>query len=63
MLRVRDIPQEQGNGGNAKIAVLFSGGIDSTILAFFAHRYAQTYTDTIMLLMMCDETHFAKRTN
>ncbi|KAF8559283.1 hypothetical protein OG21DRAFT_1493211 [Imleria badia] len=39
MLRVRDIPQAPGDGGNAKVAVLFSGGIDSTMLAFFAHRH------------------------
>ncbi|KAH0838478.1 asparagine synthase-domain-containing protein [Lanmaoa asiatica] len=39
MLRVRDIPQAPGGGGNAKVAVLFSGGIDSTMLAFLAHRH------------------------
>lgn len=44
MLRVRDIPQAPGDGGDAKVAVLFSGGIDSTMLAFLAHRYAKTYT-------------------
>lgn len=31
--------------GNARVAVLFSGGIDSTVLAYFAHKYmvAQHY--------------------
>lgn len=51
MLRVRDIPQAPGDGGNAKVAVLFSGGIDSTILAFFAHRYAKKFIDVIRLLI------------
>lgn len=47
MLRVRDIPQAPGGAGNAKVAVLFSGGIDSTMLAFFAHRYdIQRYLKT-----------------
>ena len=27
---------------NARVAVLFSGGIDSTVVAFFAHKYACT---------------------
>lgn len=52
MLRVRDIPQAMGDAGNAKVAVLFSGGIDSTMLAFFAHRYAKTCTGTLGLLMI-----------
>jgi asparagine synthetase B (glutamine-hydrolysing) len=43
MLRVKDIPQASGTSGNAKVAVLFSGGIDSTMLAFLAHRYAKTW--------------------
>ncbi|KAF8140062.1 asparagine synthase-domain-containing protein [Boletus edulis] len=28
-----------GDAGNAKVAILFSGGIDSTMLAFVAHRH------------------------
>ncbi|KAJ7630687.1 asparagine synthase-domain-containing protein [Roridomyces roridus] len=36
-LRVRDIPQPCP--GAARLAVLFSGGIDCTIIAFLAHRY------------------------
>ncbi|KAH7883785.1 asparagine synthase-domain-containing protein [Phlebopus sp. FC_14] len=39
MLRVRDIPPVKRGQGKARIAVLFSGGIDSTILAFLAHRH------------------------
>ncbi|KAI6133235.1 asparagine synthase-domain-containing protein [Pisolithus croceorrhizus] len=38
MLRVRDIPVHFGQEGKARVAVLFSGGIDSTMLAFLAHR-------------------------
>lgn len=52
MLRVRDIPQAPEDRGNAKVAVLFSGGIDSTMLAFLAHRYAKTYLHNIILLMI-----------
>ncbi|KAF9229524.1 hypothetical protein BS17DRAFT_26002 [Gyrodon lividus] len=39
MLRVRDIPQAPSEKGKARVAVLFSGGIDSTMLAFLAHRH------------------------
>ncbi|KIM84589.1 hypothetical protein PILCRDRAFT_6217 [Piloderma croceum F 1598] len=39
MLRVRDIPRSPDKEGQARVAVLFSGGIDSTILTFFAHRH------------------------
>ncbi|KAI6045017.1 asparagine synthase-domain-containing protein [Pisolithus marmoratus] len=39
MLRVRDIPVEFCQEGKARVAVLFSGGIDSTMLAFLAHRH------------------------
>ncbi|KAI6132651.1 asparagine synthase-domain-containing protein [Pisolithus croceorrhizus] len=39
MLRVRDIPVHFGQEGKARVAVLFSGGIDSTMLAFLAHRH------------------------
>ncbi|KAI0082210.1 hypothetical protein K474DRAFT_1655557 [Panus rudis PR-1116 ss-1] len=35
-LRVQNVPENQGN---ARVAVLFSGGIDSTMLAFLAHRH------------------------
>ncbi|KAJ7835293.1 asparagine synthase-domain-containing protein [Mycena leptocephala] len=38
-LRVRDIPQSSARTGEARVAVLFSGGIDSTVLAFFAHKH------------------------
>ncbi|KAJ7462632.1 asparagine synthase-domain-containing protein [Mycena galericulata] len=38
-LRVRDIPQSVPCAGVARVAVLFSGGIDCTVLAFLAHRY------------------------
>ncbi|KDQ63848.1 hypothetical protein JAAARDRAFT_203227 [Jaapia argillacea MUCL 33604] len=38
-LRVRDIPRIGGTKGSPRVAVLFSGGIDSTILAFFAHQH------------------------
>ncbi|KAJ7783520.1 asparagine synthase-domain-containing protein [Mycena maculata] len=36
-LRVRDIPQARSAA--ARVAVLFSGGIDSTVLAFLAHKH------------------------
>ncbi|KAJ7655074.1 asparagine synthase-domain-containing protein [Mycena polygramma] len=38
-LRVRDIPPSSVGIGAARVAVLFSGGIDSTVLAFFAHKH------------------------
>ncbi|KZV77010.1 hypothetical protein PENSPDRAFT_278247 [Peniophora sp. CONT] len=37
-LRVENIP-EPVNAGRARVAVLFSGGIDSTVCAFLAHRH------------------------
>lgn len=40
MLQVRDIPDTTTKReGKARMAVLFSGGIDSTILTFLAHRH------------------------
>ncbi|KAG1826180.1 asparagine synthase-domain-containing protein [Suillus subaureus] len=40
MLQVQNIPGRTSPGkGRAEVAVLFSGGIDSTILAFLAHRH------------------------
>ncbi|KAI8995458.1 asparagine synthase-domain-containing protein [Trametes punicea] len=40
MLRVRNIPRRNdGIGGQARVAVFFSGGIDSTVLAFLADRH------------------------
>ncbi|EGO25517.1 hypothetical protein SERLADRAFT_368911 [Serpula lacrymans var. lacrymans S7.9] len=39
MLRVRDIPRGSDLPGQARLAVLFSGGIDSTMIAFLAHRH------------------------
>ncbi|KAI0786005.1 asparagine synthase-domain-containing protein [Abortiporus biennis] len=41
MLRVKNIPQEPSDKGKARVAVLFSGGIDSTMLAFLASRHAE----------------------
>ncbi|KAF8167897.1 asparagine synthase-domain-containing protein [Crassisporium funariophilum] len=38
-LRVSDIPSSRDRQGKARLAVLFSGGIDSTILAYMAHKY------------------------
>ncbi|KAF7339685.1 PHB domain-containing protein [Mycena sanguinolenta] len=38
-LRVRDIPQSSVGADAARVAVLFSGGIDCTTLAYFAHKY------------------------
>ncbi|KAH9835729.1 asparagine synthase-domain-containing protein [Rhodofomes roseus] len=40
MLRVRDIPKRGEASSQARVAVLFSGGIDSTMLAFLASRHA-----------------------
>ncbi|EIN13561.1 asparagine synthase [Punctularia strigosozonata HHB-11173 SS5] len=39
MLQVRDIPRHTPSPGDARVAVLFSGGIDSTVLAYFAHQH------------------------
>ncbi|THH16765.1 hypothetical protein EW146_g3919 [Bondarzewia mesenterica] len=49
MLRVRNIPQwhltleqkveREAQFNSARVAVLFSGGIDSTVIAFLAHRH------------------------
>ncbi|KAF8807600.1 hypothetical protein BYT27DRAFT_7233106 [Phlegmacium glaucopus] len=39
LLRVRDIPHSPQTKGKARIAVLFSGGIDSSVLTFIAHRH------------------------
>ncbi|KAJ3759599.1 asparagine synthase-domain-containing protein [Lentinula raphanica] len=39
MLRVRDIPQDPSLRGQTRVAVLFSGGIDSTILTLLADRH------------------------
>ncbi|KAJ6604396.1 asparagine synthase-domain-containing protein [Mycena vulgaris] len=38
-LRVRDIPQSLPRAGTPRVAVLFSGGIDCTVLAFLAHKH------------------------
>ncbi|KAJ7130103.1 asparagine synthase-domain-containing protein [Mycena crocata] len=38
-LRVRDIPRISSPTGAARVAVLFSGGIDCTVLAFLAHKH------------------------
>ncbi|KAJ7139868.1 asparagine synthase-domain-containing protein [Mycena epipterygia] len=37
--RVRDIPQSLPRTGAARVAVLFSGGIDCTVLTFLAHKH------------------------
>ncbi|KAJ4486396.1 asparagine synthase-domain-containing protein [Lentinula aciculospora] len=39
MLQIRDIPQDLSLKGQSRVAVLFSGGIDSTILALLADRH------------------------
>lgn len=39
MLRVRDIPHSPQTKGKARVAILFSGGIDSSVLTFIAHRH------------------------
>ncbi|KAJ4494303.1 asparagine synthase-domain-containing protein [Lentinula lateritia] len=39
MLKVRDIPQDVLLKGQSRVAVLFSGGIDSTILTLLADRH------------------------
>ena len=40
------------NTGKARVAVLFSGGIDSTVIAYLAHRCVSFWT-LPMLLMYC----------
>ncbi|KAI0735363.1 asparagine synthase-domain-containing protein [Earliella scabrosa] len=39
MLRVRNIPRRETAVGEARVAVFFSGGIDSTMIAFLADRH------------------------
>ncbi|KAF8078403.1 asparagine synthase-domain-containing protein [Lyophyllum atratum] len=39
MLRVRNIPYHSTVEGQARVAVLFSGGIDSTVITFLAHKH------------------------
>ncbi|KIK04283.1 hypothetical protein K443DRAFT_93427 [Laccaria amethystina LaAM-08-1] len=39
LLRIRNIPRISGPSRSASVAILFSGGIDSTVLAFFAHKH------------------------
>ncbi|KZT21680.1 hypothetical protein NEOLEDRAFT_1073160 [Neolentinus lepideus HHB14362 ss-1] len=38
-LQVQTIPQPRQDADKSSVAVLFSGGIDSTVLAFLAHRH------------------------
>ena len=45
-LRVENIPKP-ANDGSARVAVLFSGGIDSTMCAFLAHKYAHLFLQRI----------------
>jgi hypothetical protein len=40
------------NAGKARVAVLFSGGIDSTVITYLAHRCVCLHT-SLMLLMRC----------
>lgn len=40
------------NAGKARVAVLFSGGIDSTVITYLAHRCVNLQT-SLMLLMHC----------
>ncbi|KAI0936134.1 hypothetical protein AcV5_004349 [Taiwanofungus camphoratus] len=39
MLRVANIPSSNPTVRKARVGIFFSGGIDSTMLAFFAHRH------------------------
>ncbi|KAG6842482.1 hypothetical protein C0991_000008 [Blastosporella zonata] len=39
MQQVQDIPQKSETKGKARVAVLFSGGIDSTVITYLAHRH------------------------
>ncbi|KAI0757184.1 asparagine synthase-domain-containing protein [Daedaleopsis nitida] len=39
MLRVRNIPRRENAIGEARVAVFFSGGIDSTMIAYLADRH------------------------
>src|SRR5258705_5121707 len=64
MLRVRDIPSysyvllyfvhcsncPSMTAGKAQVAVLFSGGIDSTVIAYLAHRCVSLYAFPILLM-------------
>ncbi|THU94866.1 hypothetical protein K435DRAFT_966719 [Dendrothele bispora CBS 962.96] len=42
MLRVQDIPRNTAQPGQSRVAVLFSGGIDSTIITLLAHKHIPT---------------------
>ncbi|KAK0465353.1 asparagine synthase-domain-containing protein [Desarmillaria tabescens] len=39
MLRVRNIPPRSSMPTESRVAVLFSGGIDSTVIAYLAHKH------------------------
>ncbi|KAG6868333.1 hypothetical protein C0993_004942 [Termitomyces sp. T159_Od127] len=39
MLQVQNIPQKSASKGKARVAVLFSGGIDSTVITYLAHKH------------------------
>lgn len=59
MLRVRNIPRRASSEkGRAQVAVLFSGGIDSAILAFLAHRYFdESCSIVVLVLILCPSRH------
>ncbi|TFK30642.1 hypothetical protein FA15DRAFT_19968 [Coprinopsis marcescibilis] len=54
MLRVKSIPPVSSELGSARLAILFSGGIDSTVLTYLAHRHIPI-TEPIDLLNVAFE--------
>ncbi|KAJ3736991.1 asparagine synthase-domain-containing protein [Lentinula guzmanii] len=55
MLQVRDIPQDLSLKGQSRVAVLFSGGIDSTVLTLLADRHLVPRDEPIDLLNVAFE--------
>ncbi|KAH0590489.1 hypothetical protein H2248_000636 [Termitomyces sp. 'cryptogamus'] len=53
MLQVQNIPQKTAKG-KARVAVLFSGGIDSTVITYLAHKHIP-YDEPIDLLNVAFE--------
>ncbi|XP_049584892.1 asparagine synthetase domain-containing protein 1 [Syngnathus scovelli] len=58
--RVQSLPDESQAGDRSRVAVLFSGGIDSMILAVLAHRHVP-HSQSIDLLNVAFQQHEARK--
>ncbi|XP_061142292.1 asparagine synthetase domain-containing protein 1 [Syngnathus typhle] len=58
--RVQSLPDESQAGERSRIAVLFSGGIDSMILAVLAHRHVP-HCQSVDLLNVAFQQHEARK--